>query len=171
MPPEDDQDLNVEDQTPDQKPEADKTEAVWRRKFEATQRELQKLQRSQMSEIDRAKAESDESRKRAESAESKLRDVTVRSAIESTAHRLGAHSPSAVARLLDLSKIATDEHGDPVGADVDRALAQLRKDNPWAFGPPKTPGNTGGGGINKPPAAKSTGQSMDDFIRHKISGG
>lgn len=133
-------------------------EHYWKRQAEKHQRELEKLQRANMTEAEKARAERDDASKRAEQLESELRETRIRGRFETAAIKAGAVDPEAAFKLADLSKVKDD------GAGIDQALADLKKSKPYLFGGQKiATGSAGGASASSTPS--NANQAVNDAIR------
>ena len=145
----------------------DKKADYWRQKAEKAEQRAKNLERAQLSELDRTKAERDEWKQRAEGNEAKIKENDLRSAFLSKARDAGIHDPEAAFVLADRSKLALSEDGKLVG--VDSAILGLKKDKPYLF---DSDGKLGsGGGKGKTDSAQSLKDKMNEKIRRQAFGG
>lgn len=149
------------------KGEGSKDADYWRQKAEKAEQRAKNLERAQLSELDRTKAERDEWKQKAEGNEAKIKENDLRSAFLSKARDAGIHDPEAAFVLADRSKLALSEDGKLVGADS--AILGLKKDKPYLF---DSDGKLGsGGGKGKADSAQSLKDKMNEKIRRQAFGG
>lgn len=120
----------------------------WRRQAEKAQRELEKIQRANMTEAEKAKAERDDAMKRAGILETELRETRLRGRFEAAAAKAGVVDSDAAWRLADQGRMRVKDDGSVEG--LDQALAELKKSRPWLFGPQRTSTGTPGGASASP---------------------
>jgi hypothetical protein len=132
-----------------------------RRQAEKHQRELEKLQRANMTEAEKAKAERDDATRRATQLETELRETKVRSRFETAAAKAGAIDPEAAFKLANTASLKVKDDGSIEG--IDQALAELRKSRPYLFGQKTSTGTPGGATVSTPPS--NPNQAVNDAIR------
>ena len=133
----------------------------WKRQAEKAQRELEKHQRAQMTEAEKAKAERDDATKEAERLKAELRDTRVRGRFEAAAARAGVIDPEAAYRLANTGGLKVKDDGTVEG--LDQALAELKKSRPYLFGQRTSTGTPGGATVSPPPT--NPNQAVNDAIR------
>ncbi|MGI5844494.1 MAG: phage scaffolding protein [Candidatus Xenobium sp.] len=133
----------------------------WKRQAEKHQRELEKLQRANMTEAEKAKAERDDATRRATQLETELRETKVRSRFETAAAKAGAIDPEAAYKLANTASLKVKDDGSIEG--IDQALADLRKSRPYLFGQKTSTGTPGGAAVSPPPS--NPNQAVNDAIR------
>jgi len=133
----------------------------WKRQAEKHQRELEKLQRANMTEAEKAKAERDDATRRATQLETELRETKVRSRFETAAAKAGAIDPEAAYKLANTASLKVKDDGSIEG--IDQALADLRKSRPYLFGQKTSTGTPGGAAVSTPPS--NPNQAVNDAIR------
>jgi len=115
----------------------------WRRQAEKAQKELEKHQRAQMTEAEKARAERDDATRRATELEAQLRETRLRSRFETAALKAGAIDIEAAFKLANTASLKVKDDGSIEG--LDQALAELKKSRPWLFAQQRTSTGTPGG--------------------------
>lgn len=143
--------------------------AYWRRQAEKHEKALKAQQRAALSDAERFKLERDEAVQRAEKVETQSRQFLINSRLEAALLKAGSHDPEAAARLADFNKITVTEEGQILG--IDTAVADLKRNKQYLFGPPQRPavGSPGGiplgGGNGSSSGGGTVAKKMDAFLR------
>ena len=136
----------------------DEEGGYWRRQAEKAQAEVDKLKKSQMSELERAQHDATTAKAEAEQAKAEARQARQQSRFESAAAKAGCLDSEAAFKLADLSTVGENGEG------VDKVVEKLKQARPWLFKQQTGVGSPGG--VNgAPPASKN--QAMNDAIRRK----
>lgn len=145
--------------------EAARKEAIAERKkrqqFEAR---LAEIEKAQMSETERAKAEAAEAVKRAEDAEARLKALTLRSIVTERAAAAGVIDPDAAFRLLE---VEFDLDGD-LKAQADAAITALVAERKYLVATPAAPATSPANGQTRT-GTKLTLDDLKQMTREQIS--
>lgn len=99
-------------------------------------------EQAEMSEGDKLKQQVVDYEKRVSDMQRELQDTRLRSAVESTAARLGFANPTYAPRLIDAAKVEFDDSGAPT--NVEALLSDLLKAEAW-LASPRAAGTANGG--------------------------
>lgn len=139
------------------------SEAYWRRKAEQHERRARELERAQMTESERIKAERDEALTRATAAEERASSILLQSRFEVEAQKAGCLDPEAAFALVDRGLLGVQD-GKPIG--IGKALKALQESKPYLFS--QQPQRRAGVGGGNPPGGShlsNTNQRMNDWLR------
>lgn len=137
-----------------------KEAAGWRNKLRQAEEAEQARQRSEMTELERIKADLEAERQARTQAEQRQREQLVRTQVIAAAARQGFTDPDDAIRMLDTSGLEADESGKIDG--LDNALQQLAKAKPYLLKPMAmiSPTNPAGG----------PQRTTDDQLRKELFG-
>jgi hypothetical protein len=141
-----------------------KTAKASGKEAETLRTRLADIERAQMSETDRAKAEAKERGEKLTSAETALRQERVERQIERVARTLNIVDEDAAVRLLDHSKIDYDTDGKPT--NVKALLEDLAKSKPYLVGQQQQQ-QSNGSATNPARPANGTGTFTESQIRDR----
>lgn len=146
--------------------EAARREAIAERKkrqqFEAR---LAEIEKAQMGETERAKAEAAEAQKRAEAAEAQLKALKLRSVVTERAAAKGVIDPDAAFRLLEVD---FDVDAEDLKAQADKALDALIAERKYLVAPPAAPATSPANGQTRT-GTKLTMEDLRQMTREQIS--
>lgn len=122
-----------------------KEAATWRTKLRQAEEAEAERKRSEMTELDRIKADLEAERQARAQAEQRQREQLIRTQVIAAAARAGFNDPDDAFRMLDVSALEADESGKIDG--LDNALQALVKSKPYLVKSSGTisPTNPGGG--------------------------
>lgn len=106
-----------------------KEAANWRNKLRQAEEAEAQRQRSEMTELDRIKADLESERQARAHAEQRQREQLIRTQVIAAAARQGFTDPDDAIRMLDVTAFEVDESGKIDG--LDGALSQLAKSKPY----------------------------------------
>ncbi len=136
----------------------------WRRKAESAQKEVDKLKKAQMSDLERAQAERDEARRERDEAASKLKQTSIQSKFATAAAKAGCLDADDAYKLADLSTIGENGEG------IDKAVKALQESKPWLFGKQESRKSLGSGGTGNGNGSSNPNQKINDEIRRFARG-
>lgn len=134
----------------------------WRRQAEKHEKRARELERAQMSEAERIKAERDEARAEAQAAREQLSQTLMQTRFEAEANKLGCLDPEAAFALADRSLLQMQD-GKPVG--IGKALKALAEAKPYLFQRQPQPRRSSGGNPPDGNGGGSINQRMNDLLR------
>lgn len=137
-----------------------KEAAGWRNKLRQAEEAEAERQRSEMTELERIKADLEAERHARAQAEQRQRDQLIRTQVISSAARSGFNDPEDAIRMLDITALEVDESGKIDG--LDGALQQLAKSKPYLLKTTATMSPTNPAGGSQRPS--------DDQLRKEIFG-
>lgn len=103
--------------------------ASWRTKLRQVEEADEQRRRSEMTELEKLKADLEAERQARAKAEDLRQRQLVRTQVISAAARLGFNDPEDAARMMDVSALEIDEAGTVEG--LEQALGQLLKAKPY----------------------------------------
>lgn len=137
------------------------------KELEAAKTRLTELERAQMTEADRIKADAADKGEKLTAAEAALRQERIERLVERSARKLNVVDEDAALRLLDHSKIEFGEDGVP--KNIDALLGQLVKDKPYLVaqearsgGSPALPNRSSAGALTMDQIKNMTPQQVAD---------
>ena len=132
-----------------------------------TKTKLTDLERAQMTEADRIKADAAEKGEKLTTAEAQLRQERIERMVERSARKLNVVDEDAALRLLDHGKIEFDDAGAP--KNIDALLSQLVKDKPYLIaaearsgGSPALPNRSSAGALTMDQIKNMSPQQVAD---------
>ena len=128
---------------------------------------LTELERAQMTEADRIKADAADKGEKLTAAEAQLRQERIERMVERSARKLNVVDEDAALRLLDHGKIEFDDAGAP--KNIDALLSQLVKDKPYLIaaearsgGSPALPNRSSAGALTMDQIKNMSPQQVAD---------
>ena len=103
--------------------------AGWRTKLRQAEEAEAERKRSEMTELDRIKADLEAERQARAQAEQRQRDQLIRTQVITSAAKAGFNDPEDAFRMLDMTTLVADESGKVDG--LDSALQALAKSKPY----------------------------------------
>lgn len=106
-----------------------KEAASWRTKLRAAEEAEEQRRRSEMTELEKLKADLEAERQARAQAETQRQQQLLRTQVIAAAAKAGFNDPDDAIRLLDAETLEINEHGQIV--DLDKQLAGLLKSKPY----------------------------------------
>ena len=143
---------------------ANQEAARYRTELRATQERLKELERAQMSELERARAERDEATQQAAQLRAEREIEALRAATAVAASRLNLHDPEDALRLIG-ADVAPENVEAELAALIERKPSLARQATPAKPSAGATPGHT----ASQPPPQRQ--ETLEERRRRIYSGG